>query len=144
MKQYGNPQLTASEYRSSKGREGIMKLTLIGVLLASGVGAETKTVTWTGWFADAKCHSPGVAAGSLKAPNQECARTCIEKGAAPVFISEQAKIRYQVKDYRTVLDDLGYHVEVVGRVDETAGTLSVEKVTQLSPDGAACERLKKK
>jgi hypothetical protein len=55
-----------------------------------------------------------------------------------VFISEQAKAVFNVKDYRAVISDLGYRVEVVATVDDTAKTLSIKKVTRLSEAGAAC------
>jgi hypothetical protein len=71
------------------------------------------------------------------------AKRCIERGAAPVFISEQAKGIFKVKDYPGIIDDLGYHVEIAAMVDESAKTISVQKVKRLSYEGATCARPKK-
>ena len=117
----------------------ILLLALAPVIL----GAQVRNVTWTGWFADDKCVAGRVAAGNLGPNNPECAKTCIEKGATPVFISEQAKAMFAVKDYPGVVADLGYHLEIIAIVDEAAHTVSIQKVNRLSYEGAACARPKK-
>jgi hypothetical protein len=116
------------------------------LLLALGpliLGAQARSVTWTGWFADDKCVSGRVAASNLGPNNPECAKTCIEKGATPVFISEQAKAMFAVKNYPGVVADLGYHLEITATVDEAAHTISIQKVNRLSYEGASCARPKK-
>jgi len=117
----------------------------IGLLALSAAGdAESilKSVTWTGWFSDADCAAGRVASGKISATNPDCAKQCIEKGIAPVFISEQAKAMFTVKD-RDVIADLGYHVEVQARLDEAAKTIEIQKVTQLGEAGVACARPRK-
>ena len=117
-------------------------ISLMSLTLA-GVGrAEQKSVTWTGWFSDLKCASARAAAGTFTATNPDCARSCIEKGAAPVFISEQVSAVFRVKDYPAVIEDLGYHVEVQATVDEPATTIMIQKVKRLAYQGAACARRK--
>jgi hypothetical protein len=107
----------------------------------------TRNVTWTGWFSDSQCASARAASGTFSATNPECAKTCIEKGGAPVFISEEAKAIFRVKDYPSdhpsVVEDLGYHVEVTAAVDEGAKTISIRSVKRLAYEGAACARPKK-
>jgi hypothetical protein len=103
----------------------------------------SKRVTWTGWFSDVKCASGRAASGVFTATNPDCARKCIQEGAAPVFISEQARAVFTVKDH-VVLDDLGYHVEIQATVDAAAKTISDLKVKRLEYEGAACGRPKKK
>jgi hypothetical protein len=115
---------------------------LVGLGLAGVLRSETK-VTWTGWFSDASCSAARATSGILTATNPDCAKRCIEKGEAPVFISEQAKAIFKIKDYPKVIDDLGYHVEVTATVDEAAKTISVREVKRLSYEGAACGRPKK-
>ena len=107
--------------------------------------AADKPVTWSGWFSDFQCASAHAAAGIFAATNPECSKTCIEKkGAAPVFVSEQAKAVFTVKGYPGLIDDLGYHVQVEGSVDEAAKTIKIAKVTRLGYDGAACSRRRQK
>jgi hypothetical protein len=72
----------------------------------------------------------------------DCARSCIEKGSAPVFISEQARAIFRVKDYSSVVEDLGYHIEIQAIVDEAAKTISISNVKRLAYQGAACARRK--
>jgi hypothetical protein len=111
----------------------------LALCLATAAAAD-KNVTWTGWFSDYGCASGRVRSGIIAATNPACAKNCIEKGAAPVFISEQAKAMFTVKDYAGVIDDLGYHVEVEARVDEAAKTISIDKVTRHEYQGASCSR----
>jgi hypothetical protein len=116
---------------------------LISLALVGGVGAEEKNVTWTGWFSDVKCAAPRAAAGVFTITNPDCAKSCLEKGAAPVFISEQAKAIFQVKDYSSIIDDLGYRLEIQGAVDEAAKTIAIRNVKRLAYQGAACARPRK-
>jgi len=111
----------------------------LALCLATAAAAD-KTVTWTGWFSDYGCASGRVRSGIIAPTNPECAKSCIGKGAAAVFISEQAKAIFTVKDYPGVIDDLGYHVEVEAKVDERAKTISIVKVTRHEYQGASCSR----
>ena len=118
----------------------MLRLTIGLVVICLTGAAADKSVTWTGWFSDFRCAS---ARGIIGPTNPDCARTCIEKGAAPAFISEQAKAVFQVKDYPALIGDLGYHVEIDARVDESARTIAVVKVTRLEYQGPACARPRK-
>jgi hypothetical protein len=113
------------------------------LLGAASDRADTKTATWTGWFSDMQCASPRVARGLIGPNNPDCVKRCLEEGATPVFISEQAKALFEVKDHASVKDDVGYHVEVTGTVDKRAKTISVATVKRLSYVGALCARPKK-
>jgi hypothetical protein len=115
---------------------------LLSLALTGDAESTAKSVTWTGWFADAQCHTGLSSTGTVTAPNPDCAKKCIEKGAAAVFLSEQAKALFTVKGL-DVIEDLGYHVAVQARVDETAKTIEIQKVTRLEYAGAACARPKK-
>jgi hypothetical protein len=90
-----------------------------------------------------QCASPRVARGLIGPNNPDCVKRCLEEGAAPIFISEQAKTLFEVKDYASVKDDVGYHVEVTGAVDEETKTISVQTVKRLSCVGALCARPRK-
>jgi len=122
-----------------------MRAIILAALFAmTAAQAEPKTVTWTGWFSDLKCATSRTASGIFTATNPDCAKTCIESGAAPAFISEQAKAVFTVKDGPSILEQLGFHVEVEATVDDAARTIVIRKIKQLGYDGAACARPKKK
>ncbi|MGD0361180.1 MAG: hypothetical protein ABSC93_09950 [Bryobacteraceae bacterium] len=115
---------------------------LAGMALLSAAQTGGRGVTWTGWFSDLKCASARAANGTFTSTNPECAKTCIKEGAAPAFISEQAKAVFTLKDSPSVIDQLGYHVEVQATVDDAARTITIRKIKQLGYDGAACQRRK--
>jgi hypothetical protein len=102
------------------------------------------TITLTGWFGDEKCAPARLTAAKLGPTNPECSKTCIEKGAAAVFISESRREIFKVKNYPNVVDDLGFKVEVTGSLDEATKTFTVKSVKQLGFEGAACSRPVKK
>jgi hypothetical protein len=115
-----------------------------GVLLflAGAAGAQCSPVTWTGWFSDIQCATARASQGLYGPTNPECAKTCIQDGKAPVFISEQSKAIYKVTGYSGVVDDLGYHVEVTADLNSADKTISIRSVKRLSYEGAACQRKK--
>ena len=120
------------------------QILLLAAAFAGAAAAEEKTVTWTGWFGDSKCHPAAAVEGKVTGTNPDCTKTCIEKGASAVFVSEQANAIFTVKDYPSVLDDLGFHVEVQAVVDEAGKTIRVRGVKHLEAQGASCARPKKK
>ena len=91
-----------------------------------------------------QCASSRAAGGTFAATNPDCSERCIKEGAPAAFISEQAKAVFTLKNFPSILDELGYHVEVQARVDESAKTIEILSVKQLGFDGAACARPKKK
>ena len=114
------------------------------LLSVTGARSEQKPVTWTGWFSDLKCASARAASGTFTATNPDCAKTCLESGVMPAFISEQAKAVFTLKGGPSIIDQLGFHVEVEATVDQDAHTIEIHKIKQLGYDGAACARPKKK
>jgi hypothetical protein len=106
--------------------------------------AEPKAVTWTGWFSDITCAKGRVDNGEIGPNNTACVKKCLDEGATAVFISEQAKAMFVVKDHPTLKEDVGYHVELTGVVDEEAKTVSVKSVKRLSEVTNVCGVPKKK
>jgi hypothetical protein len=94
------------------------------------------TETWTGWFSDKTCAR--VTDDTPRPNGTACVKKCLSEGAAPVFISEQAKAVFEVRDRPTAKDDVGYHVELTGTVDRAANTISVQSVKRLSELTAIC------
>src|SRR5262245_56697551 len=104
--------------------------------------AIVREVTWTGWFSDKGCAR--VRDGAVAPNGTECVKKCLGDGAKPVFLSEQAKAIFDVKDYPGVLDDVGYRIELTGTVDDEAKTLSVKSVKRLSAVVSTCALPRKK
>lgn len=73
-----------------------------------------------------------------------CVRKCLSEGTPAVFISEQAKDIFDVKDYPSVKDDVGYRIELTGVVDVAAKSVSVTSVKRLSEVVNTCALPKKK
>ena len=120
-----------------------MKL-LLALALTLAAHAETRLVTWTGKFSDAGCATPRAKAGVFAGVNPDCAKKCLEKGVAPVFIAEKEKLLVALKGYPSVIADLGYPVEVHGTYDPSANTLAVTKVTRIGDfEGPSCARPQK-
>jgi hypothetical protein len=122
----------------------IVGVCLVSPAYAASLDAVDETVdTWTGWFSDRTCAAPTVARGEIAPNNPDCVKKCLDKGVPPVFINEQAKALFEVKDYASVRDDVGYHVEVTGVIDREGGAISVRSVKRLSYTGAMCALPKK-
>jgi hypothetical protein len=94
------------------------------------------TETWTGWFSDKSCAR--VTDDTPRPNGTACVKKCLSEGAALVFISEQAKAVFEVRDRPTAKDDVGYYVELTGTVDPVAKTISVQSVKRLSELTAIC------
>ena len=119
----------------------ILALTLLiatGVSPRPGVAAQSELRTMTGWLSDAQCAAPRVAKGIIAPNNTDCVKRCLDEGRTPVFISEQAKAMYELKNYSTLRDDVGYHLELKGTIDKEGKTLTVTGVKRLEYVGSVC------
>jgi hypothetical protein len=103
---------------------------------------QTRTEVWTGWFSDKQCAR--INADEAPRPNgTACVKKCLDSGSPAVFISEQARKIYVVRDHAAVKSDVGYYVEITGVVNEEANTVSIKSVKRLSEVTAMCLRPKK-
>ena len=103
---------------------------------------ETTTETWTGWFSDKQCAR--VKDGEAPKPNgTACVKKCLDEGAQAVFISEQAKAVFDVRDYPSAKEDVGWYLQITGEVDAKAKTVSVKSVKRLSEVAQTCAIPKK-
>ena len=99
----------------------MLRLITIAVMLMvpapGATPAGPTTETWTGWFSDKQCAR--VRPDEEPRPNgTACVKKCLSEGSPAVFISEQAKAVYEVRDYPAAKDDVGFRVEITGDVDE--------------------------
>jgi len=113
---------------------------LASLAFASDPVQPAKPVTWTGWFSNLDCAASRAKAGIFTETNPDCAEQSIRKGQPAVFISEQAKAIFLVKDYPSVIDDLGYHLEVQARVSADSKSLTIVSLKRLEYQGMACSR----
>jgi hypothetical protein len=115
-------------------------ITVAAILTIPALGTEptpTTTETWTGWFSDKQCAR--VRPDEEPRPNgTACVKKCLDEGSPAVFISEQAKAVYEVRDYASAKDDVGFRVEITGEVDEKAKAVSVKSVKRLSEVTSMC------
>ncbi|MGH9160191.1 MAG: hypothetical protein ACRD2X_09425 [Vicinamibacteraceae bacterium] len=103
----------------------------------------TVVKTWTGWFSDLQCAKPRIERGDVGPNNPDCVKRCLKDGVTPVFISEQAKALFEVRDYPSVHTDVGYHIELTGTLDERGKAISVRSVRRLKYVGALCALARK-
>ena len=118
-----------------------LAFTLLLVATASplpDVAAQSELRTMTGWLSDGQCAAPRVAKGIIAPNNTDCVKRCLNEGRTPVFISEQAKAMFELKDYPDVKADVGYHLELKGTVDKDNKTLTVSSVKRLEYIGNVC------
>jgi hypothetical protein len=120
------------------------------VLTAPPIGAAVtkepgeKITTWTGWFSDKQCAAAKVKSEEVTPNGTACVKKCLDEGSTAVFVDPKAREMYDVKDYPTVKDDVGFYLEVTGVRDESARTISVQSVKRLGDVVQMCGLPRKK
>jgi len=83
---------------------------------------------WTkGWVSDSKCGAKGAGTGHV-----DCGNKCVGEGEKVVFVDEYSHKVLNVDNPDALKDHMGHRVAVAGAVDESAGTIHVDKVNTLS------------
>ena len=90
-------------------------LVVFGFAAISAMAAD-----WTGYITDKNCASKKEMWG-----NEGCAQSCLKKGAAAVFVTEDGKI-YTVSNQDKVTAHAGHKVTITGKMDKD--TITVEDV----------------
>jgi len=104
-------------------------IVVFGLLLAS---PWEETVTLKGWLSDKGCAQAKVAGTETVTPNGTvCVKKCLDEGATPVFVDPASRTLYELKDYPTAREDVGYHLELTGVIDPKTKTISVRGVKRL-------------
>jgi len=88
---------------------------LFATALASGA-------SMTGFISDSSC---GASNGNGSAASRECAKNCINNGAAPVFVSEKDQKVYKLAG-KEVKAHLDYKVRITGEVN--GDTITVTEI----------------
>ena len=90
-------------------------LVVFGFAAISAMAAD-----WTGYVIDKNCASKKEMWG-----NEACAQSCIKRGAAAVFVTEDGKI-YQVANQDKVKESAGKKVSISGKME--GDTITVDSV----------------
>jgi hypothetical protein len=104
----------------------LLLVTLVaGLAFAKSDDAKGK---WTkGWVSDSKCGTKGAGTG-----HEACAKKCLDGGEHVVFVDEYKQKVLNVDNPDALKDHIGHRVAVQGNVDESAGTIHVDKVNMIS------------
>jgi hypothetical protein len=95
----------------------VKKLLLVSSLFAFGAFAGE----WKGTISDAKC---GAAHADASEKSMACAKGCVKKGMAPVFVSDGKVLKISNAD--KVADLVGQKVTITGKMD--GDTVTVDTI----------------
>ena len=104
-----------------------------------------ESVTLKGWLSDRGCAQSKIEGTDPVSPNgTACVKKCLDEGATPVFVDPKSRTLYQLKNYPTLKEDVGYHLELTGVVDTEAKTIAVRSVKRTSEIVNVCALPKKR
>ena len=107
-----------------------MLLALIALILMPWGG---ETVTLKGWLSDKGCAQSKVDGTETVTPNgTACVKKCLDDGATPVFVDPKSRTLYQLRNYPTLKEDVGYHLELTGVIDTETKTITVRSAKRTS------------
>jgi len=112
-----------------------MKLFLAVLALSTlpAMAADTSAAKVSGYVSDSMCG----AKHNGSAPDAACVKKCIGGGAKPVFVDDANKTVYTIDDPDSVKGHEGHHVSVVAKMDDSAKTIHITKLSMLADQGKA-------
>ncbi len=112
-----------------------MKLFLAVLALSTlpAMAADTSAAKVSGYISDSMCG----AKHNGSAPDVACVKKCIGGGAKPVFVDDANKTVYTIDDPDSVKGHEGHHVSVVAKMDDSAKTIHITKLSMLADQGKA-------
>jgi hypothetical protein len=110
-----------------------MKLLVVVLALSTVPALAADMSKVSGYISDSNCG----AKHNSSAPDAACVKKCVDGGAKPVFVDDAKKEVYTIDDPDAVKGHDGHHVAVVGKVDESAKTIHIAKVSMLKDQGMA-------
>ena len=117
---------------------------LVAVLLGLMLGRWEDTVTLKGWLSDKGCAQAKVKAEDVTPNGTVCVKKCLDEGAEAVFVHPASRTAFALKNYPTLREDVGYHLELTGVLDEREKTIAVRSVKRLDAIVNVCALPKKK
>jgi hypothetical protein len=112
-----------------------MKLFLAVLALSTlpAMAADTSAAKVSGYISDSMCG----AKHNGSAPDAACVKKCVGGGAKPVFVDDANKTVYTIDDPDSVKGHEGHHVSVVAKMDDSAKTIHITKLSMLADQGKA-------
>lgn len=117
---------------------------VIGLSSFGATADRDNAIRLEGWFSDKTCARGMLSSDEVRPNGTACVKKCLDEGATAVFVDPKAKAMYDVKGHPSVKEDVGYYLEVMGEVDEKAGTISTRSVKRLGDVVQMCARPRKK
>jgi hypothetical protein len=117
---------------------------VVAVLLGLMLGRWEDTVTLKGWLSDKGCAQAKVKAEDVTPNGTVCVKKCLDEGAEAVFVHPVSRTAFALKNYPTLREDVGYHLELTGVVDEKSKTITVRSVKRLDEIVNVCALPKKR
>jgi hypothetical protein len=110
-----------------------MKLFLVVLALSTvpAMAADMSAAKVNGYISDSMCG----AKHNGSAPDAACVKKCVGGGAKPVFVDDAKKEVYTIDDPDAVKGHEGHHVAVIGKVDDSAKTIHIAKLSMLKDQG---------
>jgi hypothetical protein len=112
-----------------------MKLFLAVLALSTlpAMAADMSAAKVSGYISDSMCG----AQHNASAPDAACVKKCIDAGGKPVFVDDAKKSVYTIDDPDFVKGHEGHHVSVVAKMDNSAKTIHISKLSMLADQGKA-------
>jgi hypothetical protein len=112
-----------------------MKLFLAVLALSTlpAMAADTSAAKVSGYISDSMCG----AKHNGSAPDAACVKKCLGGGAKPVFVDDANKSVYTIDDPDSVKGHEGHHVSVVGKMDDSAKSIHITRLSMLADQGKA-------
>jgi hypothetical protein len=110
-----------------------MKLFLVVLALSTvpALAADMSAAKVNGYISDSMCG----AKHNGSAPDAACVKKCVGGGAKPVFVDDAKKEVYTIDDPDAVKGHEGHHVAVIGKMDDSAKTIHISKLSMLKDQG---------
>jgi hypothetical protein len=108
---------------------------VVPLVYVASAKSDTAKAKWIkGWISDSKCAAKGAGLG-----HEACGNKCLEAGEHVVFVDEFAHKVLSVDNPDLLKEHMGHRVAVQAAVDETAGTIHVDKVNMINQRGKKAE-----
>ena len=110
-----------------------MKLFVVLLALSTvpALAADMSAAKVSGYISESMCG----AKHNASAPDAACVKKCIGGGSKPVFVDDANKGVYTIDDPDSVKGHEGHHVSVVAKMDDSAKTIHISKVSMLADQG---------
>lgn len=108
---------------------------MVSLAAVAPARSDTAKGKWIkGWVSDSKCGVKGAGVG-----HEACGKKCLEAGEKVVFVEDSKHKVLNVDNPDSLKDHMGHRVAVQGSVDESAGSIHVDKVNMITQGSKKAE-----